>query len=260
MSVRADRAFLPTLRALERELAVPLPERVRILRELEYDLEELCGRLEGEGMPSEQARARALEILAPDGTTLRELGRLYTPVYVRLTRGLRCERLRVLERSALALAAATVLVIEAGLLLGADLLRAPSPFIWPVLALGALLFAAVAGKAFELWVRRDHRALERGLGPILTLSAATLVAGAGGSFVELYRLVSGFEASGHASSAAALAWLIRTSSLMAVALLVAMTGALAWFVITHWLALVVGARRDLLGGRAEAALIHPDTR
>ena len=260
MSVGAEREFLPTLRALERELPVPLPERLSILRELEYDLEELRGRLEGEGMPSEQARARALEILAPDGPTLRELGRLHTPLYVRLTRGLRGDRLRVLERSALALAAATVLVIEARLLLRADLLRAPSPFLWLVLALGALLFAAIVCKAFELWIRRDHRAPERGLGPILTLAAAMPLAGAVGSFVELYRLVSGFEASSGASSAAALAWLIRSSSLMAVALLFAMTGALAWFFITHWLALVIGARRDLLGDRTETALVHSNTR
>lgn len=112
MSARAERVFLPTLRELERDLTVPIPERVRILRELEFDLEELRARLEAEGLSSEGARARALE-MAPDGATLREMGRLHTPTYLRVTRRLSGDRLRVIERWTLALATASVLIIEA---------------------------------------------------------------------------------------------------------------------------------------------------
>lgn len=247
MSVRAERAFLPTLRALERELPLPLPDRVRFLRELEYDLEELQGRLEAQGLSHEQARTRTLEILAPDAATLRELWRMHTPVYVRLTRGLRGDHLRMAERSALAVAAASVLAIEAKLLLGTQLLRAPSPFLWAVLALGALLFAAVAGKAFELWVRRDHSEPERGLRSILALTGGVVAAGVGGAFVELYGLVTRLDGGATRADAAMLDALVRSCGLLAVALLLAMSGALAWFVIAHWLALVTGARRDLLG-------------
>jgi hypothetical protein len=247
MSARADRVFLPILRELERELPVPIPERVRILRELEYDLEELRRRLQAQGLSAEEARFHALEILAPDGATLRELSRMHAPLYVRFTHGLRGDRLRILERSAWAVAAAMVLAVEARLLLGTQMLRAPSPFIWPVLALGAILFAAVAGKAFEIWIRRDHRAPERGLGPILALAAATVATGLAGAFVELYQLITGLERGAAEVSALALHWLVRSCGLMAVALLLAMTGALAWFVMAHWIALVTGARRDVLG-------------
>jgi hypothetical protein len=247
MSARSERVFLPMLRQLDQELRVPVPERVRILRELEFDLEELRSRLEGEGRSREEARARALEMLAPDGVTLRELSRLHTPTYLRLTRRLRGDRLRVLERGALALATASVLLIEATLLAGADVLREPSPFIWPVLGVGALLFAAIAAKVFELWIKRDHRTPDRGLGVILALAALSMGTAMIGSFLDLYRVASEIEGAPRQASTLMTDWLVRSSGLGAVAILVAMAGALAWFVLTHWLALVSGARHDLLG-------------
>jgi len=259
MSVRADRVFLPTLRALERELPLPIPERVRVLRELEFDLEELRSSLEAGGASHEEARARALEILAPDGRTMGELGRLHTPMYARLTRGLHGDVLRLIERGALAATGATVLVIEARLLLGVDLLAAPSPFLWVVLGLGALLFAQVAAKAFELWIRRDHRAPERGLGAILALTAAVVATALAGGFIELYGLLSELEAGSAPPAALAFDWLVRSSGLLAVAVLIAMIGALSWFVMAHWLALVDGARRELLGIAALPERLPPST-
>jgi len=44
MSTPAVRMFAPVLRQVEQGLALPLPDRVRILRELKYDLEELYDR------------------------------------------------------------------------------------------------------------------------------------------------------------------------------------------------------------------------
>jgi hypothetical protein len=41
MRTSLTRAFLPTLRRLDGELALPLPDRLSILQELEADLEQL---------------------------------------------------------------------------------------------------------------------------------------------------------------------------------------------------------------------------
>ncbi len=41
MSTPAARPFLPALREVEGRLSVPIQERVRILLELEFDLEQL---------------------------------------------------------------------------------------------------------------------------------------------------------------------------------------------------------------------------
>jgi hypothetical protein len=164
MNARAQRVFVPTLREVERGLALPIPERLRILREFEYDLQQLWGRLVEEGLSQEEARRRALEALVPDTGTLGELGRLHTPLYRRWTQHLTAGHLRIAERSALVLATTSVLLAQTVALLHADLLRDPSPFLWPVLAVGALLFALVVAKSFQLWIKGDHGHPERGLG------------------------------------------------------------------------------------------------
>ena len=110
MTTDAVRSFLPILREVERELSVPIPERVRILRELEFDLEGLRSRFMAQGLPAEEARVRALEALVPDGTALEELGRLHAPTYLRITRHLSENRLRIIERSALALSTTSVIL------------------------------------------------------------------------------------------------------------------------------------------------------
>ena len=67
MNGPAARGFAPVLREVERGLALPIPDRVRILRELEYDLEELCARLVAGGLSDEVARGRAVQALVPEG-------------------------------------------------------------------------------------------------------------------------------------------------------------------------------------------------
>lgn len=244
---RVARSFLPDLRRIEEKLTAPIPDRVRFLRELEHDLEALTRRLEAEGLPPETARARALESLAPDARALEELDRLHTPLYVRLTRRLDGRRLRFLERSALALATGGVLLVETLVLLQADLLSDRSPFLVPVLGLGALLFAAIAVKVFQLWIKGDHRRPEEGLGGILALSAAVLATGLGGVLVDVYRVAARLEQAPELAGALSLDWLVRDAALLSIAILIALAGGLAWFVLTQWLTLLSGARRDVLG-------------
>jgi hypothetical protein len=247
MSTRAGRSFLPDLRRLEAELAVPMPERLRFLRELEYDLEQLRDGLVARGMAADEARGRALEALLPDPRTLGELGRVHAPLYRRVTASVRAQRLRALERGALAVATASVVVVQATLLLEADLLDRPSPFLWPVLALGALLFALCAAKGFELWIERDHRTPARGLRPILGLCGAVLAAAFLGALIDSYRLAATLEASPGLAGTLGPRWLVRECALLAVAILVALAGGVTWFVLSQWVSGVSGARREVLG-------------
>lgn len=247
MSAAAVRIFLPTLREVERDLRIPIPDRVRILRELEFDLEEFCDRLVAHGLPADEARIRALEALVPDGTALRELDLLHASLYGRITRRLSGDHLRVLERSALAVATASVLLVQALTLVRANLLRDPSPFLWPVLGLGALLFAAITAKVFELWVKGDHSTPGRGLSGILALAGTTLAAGICGTFVDLYRLAGFLESAPELAATLASQWLVRDSALLSVSILLSLAGGLTWFVLTQWLTLVSVAHRDVLG-------------
>ena len=131
MSGPAVGGFALVLREVERGLALPIPDRVRILRELEYDLEELCARLVAGVLTEEVARGRAVQALVPDRVTLRELDRLQAPWYRRVTRHLAADRLRLAERSTLAIATGLVVVGQTVALLSVEFIRDPPFFCGP---------------------------------------------------------------------------------------------------------------------------------
>jgi hypothetical protein len=249
MTDASARAFLPDIRALERELPIPIPRRVRILRELEYDLEELSARFVAEGLPPDEARARALEALVPDRGTLLELARLHRPLYRRLTRSVTETRLKALERAALVLVTAGTLLGQTLALTQTELLRDPSPFLWPVLGLGAILLTAVLATAFSLWIKGEHGLGTRGVRLTLCLSGAVLATGMVGVFVDTFRLASFLEHTPELAASLASAWLVRSCALLSVSLLLTLAGGLGWFVLHQWVQAVEGAHRSALGFR-----------
>jgi hypothetical protein len=246
--------FAPVLREVERGLALPIPDRIRILRELESDLEELMDRLVDEGFPPEEARTLALEALVPNAETLKALGDLHSPLYRQLTRHLSTGRVRKAERYALGLSTAGVLLVQTVTLLRADLLQDPSPFLVPVLLTGAFLSALVFWKAFRFWIKKDHISPGRGLGAILGISGTVLALGFGGLIFDFYRLAVVLERSPELAQTLVAVWLMRDAALLSVAIILAMAGGLAWFVLSQWLTRVSGARRDLLGLGSAAQL------
>lgn len=247
MNAQAARGFVPTLRHVEQFLRVPLPERTRILRELEFDLEELQARFVTQGVEPQEARQRALDAMVPDRRVLEQLDRLHESAYRRATRHLGGGRLQLVERSVLAVMTAGVLGMQTVALLRLDLLRDPSPFLGPVLALGGGMLALVLWKVFELFVKQDHERPYRGLAGILGLCAIIVGAGFGGMILDFYWLAGRLEAAPELSDPLIMEWLIRDSALVAVTFLLALAGALAWLILTQWLAWVSGAHRAALG-------------
>lgn len=247
MSTAARREFLPALRELERRLSVPVPERVRILRELAYDLEQLFTRLMASGLSAEAARVRALEAIVPDGIALEQLDDLHVPIYRRLTRRIRADRLRLLERTALAVSTAAVLIVGTLQLLGSWRFRIATHLLWPVLCASALLFAVIVANVFRLWIKGDHRRPRLGVGMILGLSAVTLGVGLVCTFVDILQVTATLAAAPEMADTFVLQWLRRDAALLSVSMLIALGGALAWFTMTQWLTAVSDARRDVLG-------------
>lgn len=247
MSPTKERGFAPVLREVESGMALPLPDRIRILRELEYDLEELWGRFVAEGVPDDEARRRALDALVPDAGSLVELDHLHAPLYRRLTQRFPSSQLRLAERTALGVAVAAVLGVQTATLLRVDLLRDPSPFLWPVLVAGGFLFALVLAKGFQLWIKGDHTQPTRGLGSILVAAGIVLSLGIGGTIFDLFRLAVVLEQTPELAEALVPLWLFRSSALLSVAILLALAGGLAWFILSQWVALVRRAHREVLG-------------
>jgi hypothetical protein len=178
-------------------------------------------------------------------------------MYTRFARRVGGHRVRVAERTALVLATLAVLLLEAAPLVRADLLRAPSPFLLVVLGSGALLGATIVATAFRMWIKWNPEPPAGGLAAVLALSALVLATGLGGALVDLYRLAGVLERAPELASTLVPRWLVRDSVLLAVSMLIALAGGLAWFVSTRWLAVVSGAHREVLGfDRARNA--HPD--
>jgi len=247
MNARTVDAHTRALREVGEGLTLPLPHRVRILRELSFDLESFTAQLVKQGMPAEEAHRRAANVLVPDGAALQQLGRLHEPWYRRRTRHLEPGRLRLVERSTLAVSTALVLGAEAFALRRVDVLGDPSPFLVPVLAMGAILFALLAAKAFQLFVKGDDARPRAGLVTILSGAGATLGLGMAGTLFDLYWLTGRLEANPEAAAVLAPLWLGRSAVLLVVALLLSMAGALGWFVLSQWVSLAEGAHREVLG-------------
>lgn len=247
MNTRATRPFLADLRRLERELATPVEDRLRFLRELEYDLECHFEGLLARGLSAEEARRLALEALVPDREAVAALGRLHRPLYRRVTASLDSARLRRWERGALVLLGAGVVVVQGTVLLQADLLRDPSPFLLPVLVVGALLAMVCTARIFELFVKRDPRALERSHGTLLVLCGGLLVTAFVGVLVDTYRMAATLQQAPPGTGASVVpGWLIREGALVGVAVLLALAGGLVWFVLTQWTSGMASARREVL--------------
>lgn len=254
MTTSGPGAFAPVLREVERDLTLPIPARVRILRELQADLEELMDRFVDDGHPPDRARTMALEALVPDPETIKTLGELHSPLYRRITRRMSTHRVRFVERSVLVCSTLTVLVLQGMTLFQADLLRRPSPFLIPVLLAGAGLFALVVWKAFRFWIKKDHLNPGSGLSVILAASCVSLSLGIIGIVFDFYWLAVILERSPELAGILVADWLVRDAALLSVAILIALMGGLAWFVMSQWLAWVSGARHELLGS---GPMAHP---
>jgi len=247
VSAGSERAFGPVLRELGQGLSMSLPARTRILRELESDLQDLTAQLIEEGVEVGEARRRAEEALVPDRQVVSALGRIHETGYRRATRRWPADRVLRLERRALVLCTGALLLVQGGLLVSTDLLAYASPFLWPVLVLGSISAALALWKAFELWVKRDHAGMRRGVDGLLGLSVVTMTVGASGVVLDLRRLAATVEATPELLGSILPFWLIRDAGLLAASLVLALGGGLAWFVFRQWIVHVETAHQELVG-------------
>ncbi|MEM7415838.1 MAG: hypothetical protein AAF389_10110 [Gemmatimonadota bacterium] len=239
-------ALSERLRSIDASLSVPLPRRTALLRELRYDLDALTEELIAQGVPSVEARRRATTALVPDAGTLESLESVHASRYRRATAALDVRRLRGLERGLLAAAMTVASVSGATMLASAGITRDPSPFLWPVIGAGLVLYAVCLIKAFELWIKGDHAKPRRGLWGVAFLSGAVVVLGAAGVLTDTIVLFGTLEASPDLAGTLFMAGVRREATLMAVAIVLALPGAVFWLVAHQWIALVEDAHRRAL--------------
>ncbi len=223
---------------------LPLAVRSRLGRELAADLEGAYHVLLARGWSREHALARARELVLPDDDALERLAGVHRPLYERLAERFSPHAVRRGERAAMVAVAAVTLAMLAGFLAQAGIFVHPSPFLVPVLGVGSVTVAAVAAKAFHLFAAKpsDPRALRRGLAAPLAAGVVTLLAGAGGALVDTYGFAAEVGEAAPTTLLPVVVFVGSTAVLLAVALGLALAGALGWFLLLQW---TVGIEADV---------------
>lgn len=234
------------LRSVAAALSMPLPRKTALLRELHYDLDALTDELIAQGVPAAEARRRATAALVPDAGTLARLENVHASWYRRATAALDARGLKRLERGMLATAMTVASLSGATMLASAGITLDPSPFLWPVIGTGLVLYAVCLIKAFELWIKGDHAQPRRGLWGVAFLSGAVVVLAATGVLTDTIILFGTLEANPDLAGTLFMAGLRREATLMAVAIVLALPGAVFWLVAHQWIALVEDAHRRAL--------------
>jgi hypothetical protein len=74
-----------------------------------------------------------------------------------------------------------------------------------------------------------------------------LLTGFGGTLVDLIHLAGILERAPAQAHSLVPIWMVRECILLSVTLLIAMAGALAWFVLSQWVTLIRGDHQAILG-------------
>lgn len=235
------------LTRIEAGLMLPIGRRLRILREVAADIEDLRDQFIAEGLSVQEAQARAVECVEPDAETLEVLTRLHRPAYDRLTGSVDPVRIMRMERGLLLVSTGVLLV---GLLfsLGSQrLINDPSPFVIPALVAGGALISAVLMAVFQTVVRGSEHLHQSSLRRLLWLAVVVPCLGVGGFVMDSFTLAGILERDPDQVGQLLVPWLLQEATLLAVILAFSLVGSLAWYVLWQWKAATELARAQLLG-------------
>jgi len=242
-----DRLFLPELRGLDRGLSAPRTARIALLAEVEADLEELRRELMASGLPEAEARARAVQLLLPDGEAAELLARLHASPWERISRRISPARLQMAERTALVLTFLVSFVALLGMARGIDPLLHASRFLLPLAALGGLLVAAILMAVTQIWIRGDDAGATRWAGRVAGLSLLALGLGVLGAAVDLFLVAQAIEAAPGQLLEFSIVAMSRVAALLALAIGLALTGGVAWVILRQRIAIVDARYRRAVG-------------
>lgn len=236
MTANTSTSPVSILEGLSQRGSVSSRRRRDFLRELQYDVEALASELEAEGFSPDEAHSRACTLILPDGESLERWSDVHASPYSRLSALLDERRLRRTERGVFTAVVAVAGAMGAAVVVRAELLSDPSPFLWPVLACGILIFATCLHHAALLWGRGQTGRAARTLWWILFLSAAAFTIAAVGCLADLVTLLGRLQQSPANAAPEFIGAIRRDGALLAIALIQAMAGAVFWLIATQWIA------------------------
>lgn len=221
--------FATTLQTIADRLDLPQPARSRVLLELAADMDDLDRHFLGQGLAEDEARLRVLEQFDLSDAAMSELAAVHHGPARRLLDRLPARNLRLWERTLLVVMALAAVHTGGWFTRSSQVMHDAGAQAWAVLAVAVIVLILAAGKAYQLFIRQDHRVrrLRTGLAPVLGLSVGMMALGFVLPWVQvLLRL--GRPTDLH-PVAVMMDWVISTTAMLQVSLGLGLLGALAWF-------------------------------
>jgi len=252
--------FTALLQKINEKLALPQPAKSRIVLEIAADLEDLYLVYRSKGLDEEQARKKAEEKIDLTDDTLAELVRIHeSPLRKWMDRISEQAQTRW-ERILLCCMILFISVISIQAVTQTEILQEASKFVWPILGIGFIAIALSIPKFYTLYIKKDHsvRRLRKGLPLLLFLGIGNLLTGMLGYYIEL--AISGSKSmfvglmgiicirfdTGTQQIPNVTAWLIRSSSMIMICLLLTMLIGLIWFILWNKVQKIEKAEAELV--------------
>lgn len=227
-------------------IGLPIATRSLILVEIAADLEDLFQHYVEMGLSEEEAASRAEEKVDMSDEALAELVRIHAD-----TRGW-AERIvqraqPFWERIAMAVIV-LFFVAMASLETNWNPFDYTAVFIWPVLAILVALLTSFSFQLFRMANGPSPRRLREGLATPLFLGAASIIVGFTGLGIELYRTWMRMAANPEQAASLFARCVLEGTSTLAIALVVALLAAIAWFILAGRVARIEDKAAESLGG------------
>jgi hypothetical protein len=239
------RRFTSLLQNINKKLDLPQPARSRIILEIAADLEDLYQVYRGQGMDEKQAEQKTQEKMDLTDEALAELVKIHESSFRRWMDRISEQARTRWERILLVCMIVFIAAISMQALTTTEILRQTSQFVWPIIGIGFLAIALSIPKFYSLYIKKDHsvKRIHKGLPLLLFLGLGNCAFGMLGYYIELglsgsRSMFAGsmnilcirLDADPKRISDIA-AWLIRSSSMIMICMLLTMLIGLIWFVL-----------------------------
>jgi hypothetical protein len=224
--------FTHILGGINKRLVLPQPLKYRIMKEIAADLEDTFQAYIGQGLSDTETESKALEKIAADDTVIEQLMEIHETPARKILRRLSDKMRRRIELTLWA-----TLIVVVGFYITTFLFRsenlASSPFNWLTGAFIVCMSGISVWKCYHIYIKRDHnpQTIHRGLSLLIFISGLTMLMAILGFFTELQLSVS-LSRDGKVITGQSVEILIRSITLISFGILAAVSGAIAWLILT----------------------------
>ena len=227
--------FTGILKEINEKLDLPQPEKSKIILEISSDLNDALAHYLAEGLPREDAIAKATETFKISDDSINQLTQIHESLFRRLMDRLSKQVLNRWEKGGLIILVLFISIFTGHIFLNHEFFTNASRFVWSVAGIALVVMIMTLWKFYQLFIKRDHRIrfIRQGLPLIFFLGISSLFMGVYGLVTDTYITMSQIQMSLPSASIRMMNFLLGISSLMIVSLLVAVLTELIWFFLMN---------------------------